>query len=110
MVIISCLEAFAFYRLQSKVASSVDPAVAFASGALTTHWEHHRIRPILPKGGLVMPTVKAIATSALRLLTLGLLSSLLWGQFTSQIEGTVSDPTRSVIPTAVVYLLNVDTG
>jgi hypothetical protein len=37
-------------------------------------------------------------------------SSLMWGQFTSQIEGTVSDPSRAVVPTATVTLTNVDSG
>lgn len=37
-------------------------------------------------------------------------SSCLWAQFTSQIEGTVFDPSRSIVPTATVTLENVDTG
>jgi hypothetical protein len=35
---------------------------------------------------------------------------LLYGQFTSAIEGTVTDPSRAVIPGAVVTLTNVNTG
>ena len=36
--------------------------------------------------------------------------TIVCGQFASQIEGTVSDPSRSVIPAASVMLENVDTG
>ncbi|MGH9720115.1 MAG: carboxypeptidase regulatory-like domain-containing protein [Bryobacteraceae bacterium] len=34
----------------------------------------------------------------------------LWGQFTSQIEGTVMDPSRAAIPSAKLTLLNTNTG
>src|ERR1022692_849478 len=37
-------------------------------------------------------------------------SSFIWGQFTCQIEGTVLDPSRAVVPSGTVTLLNVDTG
>jgi hypothetical protein len=37
-------------------------------------------------------------------------TSIIWGQFTSQIEGTVLDPSRAVIPAAAVTLENVDSG
>ena len=37
-------------------------------------------------------------------------STIMWGQFTCQIEGTVLDPTRAVVPAAAVTLENVDTG
>ncbi len=35
---------------------------------------------------------------------------VLWGQFSSQIEGTVMDPTRAVIPGATLILRNTATG
>src|ERR1035438_3098361 len=48
---------------------------------------------------------------ALKFLAVALFgSSLMWGQFTSQIEGTVLDPSRAVVPSGTVTLLNVDTG
>src|SRR5271156_1094956 len=48
---------------------------------------------------------------AMRLFAIALFgSSLMWGQFTSQIEGTISDPSRAVVPTATVTLVNVDSG
>jgi Carboxypeptidase regulatory-like domain len=34
----------------------------------------------------------------------------MWAQFTSQIEGTVFDQSRSIVPTSTVTLENVDTG
>ena len=35
-------------------------------------------------------------------------SSCMWAQFTSQIEGTVFDQSRSIVPTSTVTLENVD--
>ena len=37
-------------------------------------------------------------------------TTLLWGQFTCQIEGTVLDPSRALVPGAAVTLVNVDSG
>jgi hypothetical protein len=34
----------------------------------------------------------------------------MWGQFTSQIEGTIVDPSRAVVPSATVTLQNLDSG
>ena len=39
-----------------------------------------------------------------------LTAALMWGQFTSSIEGTVSDPSGSAIPNATITLLNTQTG
>jgi Carboxypeptidase regulatory-like domain len=47
---------------------------------------------------------------AIRLLAAAFTTSLMWGQFTSQVEGTVADPSRAVIPAATITLENIDTG
>src|SRR2546430_17567130 len=39
-----------------------------------------------------------------------LLAAVAWGQFTTSIEGTVTDPSGSAIPGAAITLLNTETG
>ncbi len=58
-----------------------------------------------------MQNVIRMQTPATRLLALAFVSTTLaWGQFTSQIEGTITDPSRAAIPEATITLENVDSG
>src|ERR1035438_9123196 len=52
--------------------------------------------------------IRKLALRCLAIASFG--TSIMWGQFTSQIEGTVLDPSRAVVPSGTVTLLNVDTG
>lgn len=51
-----------------------------------------------------------VSTLAVKILALAFSSSLLWGQFSSSIEGTVTDPSRAAIAGATVTVMNVATG
>jgi hypothetical protein len=53
---------------------------------------------------------KASLLCAVLRLAMGVNSSLLWAQFTSSIDGTVTDPSRAVVPKATLTLENLGTG
>lgn len=55
-------------------------------------------------------TGKISKIMAILLLSTGFSGSLLWGQFTSSIEGTITDQSGAAVPGATVALLNVATG
>ncbi|HVR71584.1 MAG TPA: carboxypeptidase regulatory-like domain-containing protein [Vicinamibacteria bacterium] len=57
-----------------------------------------------------MPIAKRLAVAGALLVVLGLDSTPSWAQFTSAIEGTVTDPSGAVLPGATVAVTNEATG
>ena len=57
-----------------------------------------------------MPTGRRLALSLGLLMALALSGSQAWAQFTSSIDGTVTDPSGALVPAATVTATNEDTG